>query len=76
MESGASSFVGVGYNSPVSRTATTLVLGIAVGALTVLLYRRLREVAHDEDPDAIMDRMSRQLQELEHRLGRSEAVCA
>ncbi|HEY0865728.1 MAG TPA: hypothetical protein VGE01_00020 [Fimbriimonas sp.] len=52
-----------------SRTATTLIFGIAVGALTVVLYRRLREVAIEEDPEAIMERVSKQLQELERRVG-------
>jgi hypothetical protein len=54
----------------VSRTATTLLVGIAVGALTVVLYRRLREVAVEEDPEKIMDRVSHQLLELEKRLER------
>jgi len=47
--------------------ATTLVLGITVGALSVLLYRRLREVIEEENPDALIDRIAQQLQTLEDR---------
>jgi hypothetical protein len=43
-------------------------VGLAIGALTVVFYRRLREVVVDEKPEAIIDRMTKQLQELEHRI--------
>jgi hypothetical protein len=53
--------------------ATTLVLGIAMGALGVLLYRRLREVVEEEDPEVLADRLARQLQILEDRTKRLPA---
>jgi hypothetical protein len=42
-------------------------LGLAVGATTVLLVQRLREVVEEEDAEAIANRLSQQLQELEAR---------
>lgn len=52
----------------VSKTATTLVLGVAVGALTVVLYRRFRVIAGYDDPDAIINKMGQQIDELEKRI--------
>ncbi|MGV3615006.1 MAG: hypothetical protein ACO1SV_06690 [Fimbriimonas sp.] len=51
--------------------ATNLVLGIAMGAIGVLLLQRLREVVREEDPEALADRLAQQLQLLEERTQRS-----
>ena len=51
--------------------ASTFVLGIATGALGVLLYRRLREVVEEEDPEALADRLAEQLHILEERTRRA-----
>gem|GEM_PF-6749633 len=47
--------------------STTLILGIAVGAVGVALYTRLRAQIEDEDPEALIEKLSRQLQTLEDR---------
>ncbi len=48
--------------------ASTLVLGIAMGALGVLLYQRLRERIEEEDPNVLADRLADQLRALEDRV--------
>jgi hypothetical protein len=53
----------------VRRTATSLIIGIALGAATYWAYRRYQEVVHDNDPDAVMDDITDRLAELEQRLG-------
>lgn len=51
--------------------ASHLVLGIAVGALGLALYQRLRQVVAEEDPEVLADRLAQQLQVLEERTHRS-----
>lgn len=57
------------------RSTTSFLLGLAVGATTVLLVQRLREVVEEEDADAIALRLSEQLAELEQAAA-SEATPA
>jgi uncharacterized membrane-anchored protein YhcB (DUF1043 family) len=54
----------------VRKAASTLVLGIAIGALSIALIRRLREVQKNREPDELLDRLSDQLSALEARFGR------
>jgi len=55
---------------------STLLLGIAVGALGIVLYTRLREVVEQEDPEVLVDRLSKQLETLEARTKREEPSSA
>jgi hypothetical protein len=48
-------------------------LGIAVGALGIVLYTRLRQVVEQEDPEVLVDRLSEQLEALEARIRRADA---
>jgi hypothetical protein len=50
--------------------ASHFILGIAVGALGLALYTRLRQVVEEEDPEALADRLAQQLQLLEERTHR------
>jgi uncharacterized membrane-anchored protein YhcB (DUF1043 family) len=54
----------------VRKAASTLVFGIAIGALSIALIRRLREVQKNRDPDNLIERLSDQLAALETRFGR------
>jgi hypothetical protein len=44
-------------------------LGIAIGAISVVLYRRLKQVVEADNPELLVDRLAQQLEELEGRLG-------
>lgn len=51
-----------------NRASANLVIGIAIGAVAVLLITRVRKVVTDEDPEALADRLTRNLQALEARI--------
>jgi hypothetical protein len=56
--------------------ATTLLVGIAIGAIGVVMIKRLREVIADGDPEALVDRISNQVEDLERRLAEPHALNA
>lgn len=62
-------FLGSGTFLSVTR-ASHLILGIAVGALGIVLYQRLRQVVEQEDPEVLADRLAQQLHLLEERTQR------
>jgi hypothetical protein len=43
----------------------SLILGLAIGAVGTLLYLRIKQVREDEDPNALMERLSEQMEALE-----------
>jgi len=55
-----------------SRVATTLFIGVAIGAVGALLVRRLQEYVANNDPDTLIDRLSQQVDTLERRFGADE----
>jgi hypothetical protein len=57
-----------GKRVAVNRTSATLLLGIAIGAVGVLLLERFKEVLHEEDPDDLADRLVKNIQALEDRM--------
>ncbi|MEZ0327818.1 MAG: hypothetical protein ACAH95_18130 [Fimbriimonas sp.] len=47
------------------RGGKNLILGIAIGAVGVLLGLRIKQVREQEDPDAIMQNLTDQLEAIE-----------
>jgi predicted dinucleotide-utilizing enzyme len=60
----------------VSRVASSLLIGVALGAIGTLLVRRLYEYRQNSDPDALVDRIASQVEALERRFGNDEAASA
>jgi uncharacterized membrane-anchored protein YhcB (DUF1043 family) len=60
----------------VGRTTTTLILGIAIGALGVLLAKRFKAHRLEHDAEALIDDLARQLVEMEARIQDSAARAA
>ncbi|MDX2066546.1 MAG: hypothetical protein SFX74_12475 [Fimbriimonadaceae bacterium] len=56
------------------QVATTLLIGIAIGAIGAVMIKRLREVIADGDPDALVDRITHQVEDLERKLVESTAL--
>jgi hypothetical protein len=52
------------------RGAKTLILGIVVGAASVVLALRLRQLIEERDPDILVEKIADQLEELEARIAR------
>lgn len=50
----------------VSRAAT-FILGIATGALSVLMYQRYRQVVEEESSEVLVEKITKNLQTLEER---------
>lgn len=57
-----------GHNICVRHTTTVLV-GLAVGAISLFLIRRLQQELQSRDPKSLSDRVQNQLEELEARFG-------
>jgi uncharacterized membrane-anchored protein YhcB (DUF1043 family) len=54
----------------VDRGAKTLILGIVIGAVSVVLLDRLRQIREDQDPEALVDRLADQMDALEQKLSK------
>ncbi len=46
---------------------TTLVLGVTFGIVGVMIYNHLRAAVVEEDPEALLEKLSKRLQDLERR---------
>ena len=57
-------------------TTTALVVGITLGALATILYRRLQNVVDNSDPERVVDQLHSQLEALERRFGQKDALQA
>ena len=49
------------------KVTAALLLGITIGTIGTILVRRLQQIAENEDPEALLDRISNQLGTLESR---------
>ena len=47
------------------RGGKNLILGIAIGAVGVLLALRIKQVREDQDPDAVLENLTDQLEAIE-----------
>ncbi|HSI73747.1 MAG TPA: hypothetical protein VK934_11285 [Fimbriimonas sp.] len=47
------------------RGGKNLILGIAIGAVAVLLAVRIKQIRDEEDPDALMEKLTDQLNSIE-----------
>jgi hypothetical protein len=47
------------------RGGKNLILGIAIGAVAVILAMRIKQIREEEDPDALMQRLTEQMESLE-----------
>lgn len=47
--------------------STTLFLGITVGIVGMMIFNRYRSIIDAEDPEELLERLSKRLQELERR---------
>jgi NhaP-type Na+/H+ or K+/H+ antiporter len=66
-----------GYKEVVGKTASTIFLGIAIGVVGTMLYRRLRAFVDNNDPETVVNQLHDQVERLEKRFGeRSEAQAA
>jgi len=57
-------------------TTTALIVGITVGVVATVLYRRLQSVVDNSDPERVVDQLHSQLEALERRFGTREAAGA
>ncbi|HQU19391.1 MAG TPA: hypothetical protein PLA92_10130 [Fimbriimonadaceae bacterium] len=55
------------------RSASTFMLGVIVGVAGTLAFQRLHQLRCNGDPEALADRMTQHIEELEARLDESQA---